>query len=83
MPESTLANLGRGETAVISSVQMQDQACLRRLEDLGLTAGATVSKLREAPMRGTAIYRVCDYNICLRASDANCIKLEINPADGA
>jgi ferrous iron transport protein A len=43
---------------------------VRRLEDLGFTAGSQVEVVRRAPLRDPTIYRVRDYDVCLRRAQA-------------
>ncbi|MGA5299554.1 FeoA family protein [Nucisporomicrobium flavum] len=45
-------------------------AVVRRLEDLGFTAGSQVEVVRRAPLRDPTIYRVRDYDVCLRRDQA-------------
>lgn len=42
----------------------------RRLEDLGFVAGTEVDVLRRAPLQDPTIYRVRDYDVCLRRTQA-------------
>lgn len=46
------------------------EATVRRLADLGFTAGTTVEVVRRAPLRDPVIYRVRDYDVCLRREQA-------------
>jgi ferrous iron transport protein A len=43
---------------------------VRRLADLGFTEGTEVRIVRRAPLRDPIVYRVCDYDICLRRAQA-------------
>lgn len=45
-------------------------ATARRLGDLGFTPGTTVEVVRRAPLRDPVVYRVRDYDICLRRAQA-------------
>ncbi|AEV84626.1 iron transporter FeoA [Actinoplanes sp. SE50] len=45
-------------------------ATARRLADLGFTPGTTVEVVRRAPLRDPVIYRVRDYDVCLRREQA-------------
>ncbi|WP_225853572.1 FeoA family protein [Micromonospora sp. AMSO31t] len=42
----------------------------RRLTDLGFTAGTPVQVVRRAPLRDPVVYRVKDYDLCLRRAQA-------------
>jgi ferrous iron transport protein A len=48
-------------------------ATARRLEDLGFTRGTTVEVVRRAPLRDPVIYRVKDYDLCLRRAQSGCV----------
>ncbi|GAA2702829.1 ferrous iron transport protein A [Micromonospora olivasterospora] len=41
-----------------------------RLADLGFTAGTLVQVVRRAPLRDPVVYRVKDYDLCLRRAQA-------------
>jgi ferrous iron transport protein A len=45
-------------------------ATARRLEDLGFTTGTVVEVVRRAPLRDPVIYRVKDYDLCLRRAQS-------------
>ncbi|MGV9824562.1 MULTISPECIES: FeoA family protein [unclassified Gordonia (in: high G+C Gram-positive bacteria)] len=49
----------------------------RRLISLGFVAGTTVHKSRRAPLGDPAVYRVMDYEICLRAREADAVLCEV------
>jgi ferrous iron transport protein A len=42
----------------------------RRLGDLGFTPGTLVEVVRRAPLRDPVVYRVKDYEVCLRRAQA-------------
>ncbi|KUL55540.1 iron transporter FeoA [Streptomyces sp. NRRL F-4489] len=42
----------------------------RRLHDLGFTPGTVVEVVRRAPLRDPVVYRVKDYEVCLRRAQA-------------
>lgn len=48
-------------------------AAAARLADLGFTAGTEVRVVRRAPLRDPVIYRVKDYELCLRRGQAECV----------
>jgi ferrous iron transport protein A len=51
----------------------------RRLIDLGFTAGTVVEVVRRAPLRDPVIYRLRDYEVCLRRAQAACVL--VDPVD--
>jgi ferrous iron transport protein A len=69
-----LADLAPGRRAtVVGMVSDASPATVRRLEDLGFTGGTTVEVVRRAPLRDPVIYRVRDYDLCLRRVQAACV----------
>lgn len=67
----SLAELAPGARAVVSEVaDGGDPAVVRRLHDLGFTPGAVVEVLRRAPLRQPVLYRIKDYEVCLRREQA-------------
>jgi ferrous iron transport protein A len=66
-----LADLAPGSRARVIRVAVDgDVITTRRLEDLGFTPGAVVDVVRRAPLRDPVVYRVRDYDICLRRAQA-------------
>ncbi|WP_458246359.1 FeoA family protein [Streptomyces sp. MAI_2237] len=72
----SLAELAPGARAVVAEV-VADGAPLvvRRLHDLGFTPGAVVEVVRRAPLRDPVLYRVKDYEVCLRRTEAACVRV--------
>ncbi|WP_243106862.1 MULTISPECIES: FeoA family protein [Actinomyces] len=70
-----LSELQPGSRAVITSVggrttEGTGHARLeRRLQDLGLRPGRVIQALRRAPMGDPVVFRVADYELCLRRRD--------------
>ncbi|MFJ8577251.1 ferrous iron transport protein A [Micromonospora sp. NPDC093277] len=74
---SLLADLRRGHRATV--VRVADDAhpaTARRLEDLGFTTGTEVEVVRRAPLRDPVVYRVKDYELCLRRAQAQCVLIQ-------
>jgi ferrous iron transport protein A len=72
-----LADLAPGTRAtVVRVVAPGSQATARRLNELGFTPGTVVEVVRRAPLRDPVIYRVKDYEICLRRSEAAYVRTE-------
>ena len=69
-----LADLPPGSRATIVAIAGETPAATaRRLIDLGFTAGVTVEVVRRAPLRDPVVYRLRDYEICLRRAQAQCL----------
>jgi ferrous iron transport protein A len=69
----TLADLRRGERAYVVGYGDIEPAVARRLFDLGLVPGIQITMVRRAPLGDPVIYRVGDYEIALRRSQARCV----------
>ncbi|MFK4144874.1 ferrous iron transport protein A [Streptomyces sp. NPDC004065] len=66
-----LADLAPGARAVVAAVAADGTPSVaRRLGDLGFTPGAEVEVVRRAPLRDPVVYRVKDYEVCLRRAEA-------------
>jgi len=53
----------------------------RRLADLGFLAGTPVQALRRAPMGDPTVYRLRNYQMCLREREASRILVQIAGTD--
>lgn len=72
----SLVDLAVGETAMLAGVcGLADDDSARRLYDLGFAPGAPVTPVRTSPLGGPRVYRVADYEVALRASEARCLRL--------
>ena len=88
--ERTLCDLRPGESAHVSALgsNLSDQV-RRRLTDFGFDEGVEVTMLRRAPLGDPCVYRVRDYDLCLRRREAGAIQCSCpftqapNAADGA
>lgn len=77
-----LADLAPGARATVAEVVTAGSPqTARRLAALGFTPGAVVEVVRRAPLRDPVVYRVKDYEICLRRAQAACVHTVV--ADGA
>jgi ferrous iron transport protein A len=66
-----LADLDPGSCAVVVRVVAEHSPqTVRRLHDLGFTPGTVVRVVRRAPLRDPVLYRVKDYDVCLRRAQA-------------
>ncbi|MFE1290313.1 ferrous iron transport protein A [Streptomyces sp. NPDC058751] len=70
-----LADLVPGARATVVEV-VTDGApgTARRLRALGFTPGTVVEVVRRAPLRDPVVYRVKDYEVCLRRAQAACVR---------
>ncbi|MFD6229667.1 ferrous iron transport protein A [Streptomyces sp. NPDC060232] len=72
----SLADLVPGARATVALVVADGApAMVRRLHDLGFTPGAVVEAVRRAPLRDPILYRVKDYEVCLRRAQAACVHI--------
>lgn len=72
----TLADLAVGARATVTRVAVPASgATAARLADLGFTVGTVVRVVRRAPLRDPVIYRVKDYDVCLRRAQAACVEV--------
>lgn len=74
-PSRTLAGLGVGGTGVVRRVS-GPRAVTRRLLEMGLVPGTTVTLRRVAPLGDPIELRVRDYALSIRRADAAGIELE-------
>ncbi|MEV4481605.1 FeoA family protein [Micromonospora coxensis] len=71
-----LADLRPGTEATVVRVESAAApAIARRLADLGFTPGARVRVQRRAPLRDPVLYRVRDYEVCLRRAQAAWVRV--------
>lgn len=69
-----LSELAPGSRAsVVAMYAETPPSTARRLADLGFTPGTEVEVVRRAPLRDPVIYRLRDYEICLRRAQARCV----------
>jgi len=74
---ATLADLPVGATANILTLDGTAPAeVLTRLRHLGFRSGVEVKKLRTAPLRDPALYRLLGYDTCLRRREAKHVRVE-------
>ena len=50
---------------------------IKRLRNLGFVPGRVVTPLRRAPMGDPVVYRVSDYELCLRRHEARMVHVEV------
>ncbi|MDW8405983.1 FeoA family protein [Chloroflexus sp.] len=72
----TLDQLARGQQAVIVRID-GDRALRRRLLDMGLIHGETVTLSGVAPLGDPLEVTVKGYRLSLRKADARCIQVEL------
>ena len=47
-----------------------------RMQDLGLRVGESIEFIRRAPLGDPLVFRVCDYELCLRKRDAKLVQVQ-------
>jgi ferrous iron transport protein A len=72
---ATLADVPPGGRARVVAVVAENAGAAARLADLGFTAGTVVRVVRRAPLRDPVLYRVKDYEVCLRRAQAACVRV--------
>lgn len=70
-----LSALALGSSACVREVTGPNPRIARRLQDLGFVPGSRVRALRRAPLGDPIEYEVRGTRICLRASEASCIRV--------
>ena len=50
-------------------------ALIDRMQDLGLRIGESIEFVRKAPLGDPLVFRVCDYELCLRKRDAKLVEV--------
>ena len=76
--ESSLSDLRLGATGRVVGL-VEDTASapiIRRLSNLGFVPGRVVTPLRRAPLGDPVVYRVADYELCLRHHEARIVRVE-------
>ena len=81
-PPSThtcLSDLRLGTSARVIALQEDtvEDPISQRLSNLGFVPGRTVTPLRRAPLGDPVVYRVADYELCLRRQEARMVQVEI------
>lgn len=80
----SLSSLRCGQTGTICGIaeQCHESVC-HRLRLLGFSSGREVVKVRQAPLGGPMVFRVCDAQMCLRKAQADSIMVRLQPAASA
>ena len=81
-PPSThtcLSDLRLGTSARVIGLQEDtvEDPISQRLSNLGFVPGRTVTPLRRAPLGDPVVYRVADYELCLRRREARMVQVEV------
>ncbi len=71
----TLASVKPGQTAVITSIESEDESAFR-LAELGLVPGREVSVIKTAPLGDPIAVKILNYELCLRRREAGSIMVE-------
>jgi len=70
----TLADLAKGESRTVISVRGED-AVTRRLMEMGVIPGVSVSMVKSAPFGDPLEIRVRGYSLALRRNEAETVEL--------
>ena len=76
--EILLSELGLGTAGRVVGL-LEDAASgpiIKRLSNLGFVPGRIVTPLRRAPLGDPVVYRVADYELCLRHHEARIVRVE-------
>ena len=71
----TLADLKRGESRTVVSVRGED-AVTRRLMEMGVVPGVSVSMVKSAPFGDPLEIRVRGYSLALRRNEAQTVEVD-------
>ena len=74
----SLSDLRLGTSGRVIGLQEDttDDPIVKRLSNLGFVPGRTVTPLRRAPLGDPVVYRVADYELCLRRHEARIVRVE-------
>lgn len=79
----TLDQLEVGRLGRVLAVGAEVGDLGRRLADrlgaLGVLPGTSIRPLRRAPLGDPSVYRVCDFDLCLRDAQAALVTVELDP----
>ena len=75
----SLSDLRLGTSARVIGLQEDtaEDPISKRLSNLGFVPGRTVTPLRRAPLGDPVVYRVADYELCLRRHEARMVHVEV------
>ena len=75
----SLSDLRLGTSCRVVGLQEDtaDDPIAKRLSNLGFVPGRTVTPLRRAPLGDPVVYRVADYELCLRRHEAHMVHVEV------
>ena len=77
--QTCLSDLRLGTSGRVIGLQEDttDDPIVKRLSNLGFVPGRTVTPLRRAPLGDPVVYRVADYELCLRRQEARMVQVEV------
>ncbi|GAA1799428.1 FeoA family protein [Luedemannella flava] len=73
--DRALADLAPGEQGRVVRVVAAVASIAGRMVDLGFSPGTPVAVVRRAPLGDPVVYRVKDYEVCLRRAQAACVQV--------
>jgi ferrous iron transport protein A len=71
----TLARLPVGSSARVTEIDERSPVAAR-LHDLGFVPGTTVRAIRRAPLGDPTLYEVRGAQLCLRRTEAECVRVD-------
>ena len=76
---TSLSDLRLGTSGRVIGLQEDtaDDPIAKRLSNLGFVPGRTVTPLRRAPLGDPVVYRITDYELCLRRQEARMVQVEV------
>ena len=75
--KGSLADLKKGQIAKVINIQSDNLALRRRLLDMGITTGVTVTVKKIAPLGDPVDIELRGYELCIRKSDMANIDIEV------
>lgn len=75
----TLDRIRRGSLVRVLGVDGGD-AIARRLDDLGIRPGVEIEVIRSAPLGDPTVFELHGYQLCLRQSESQRVRVELDPA---
>ena len=73
-----LSKVNLNNSVVITNLDMQDINLKRRICDLGLYSGQTVTVLKKSILKKVILISVKNYTLCLQTKIADCIEVKFD-----
>ncbi len=75
--DTHLADLKKGQKAIVLDIHNDNKALRRRLLDMGITKGAEVMVKKIAPLGDPIDIYIRGYELCIRKNDAKNIDVKV------